>query len=312
MIKKLGFYPGCSLEGTSREYNESVISLAKQFNIKLEAVPDWNCCGATAAHNMNRILSLSLPARILAQAEKAGMKDVVVPCAACSNRLLVTQHELFEDKKLKKEVEEIMGMNLNSPIRILNVIQFIQEYISPELSEKVVRPFDKKVACYYGCLLVRPHDILQFDRLEDPQSMDEVMKSLGAESIDWPFKTECCGGGLSVSRTDLVAKLSGKIVTDATERGAEAIIVACPMCHANLDMRRSAIDKFIGKKSDIPVLYITQAIGMACGLSEKETGVQRHLVKVDWNTFTSKQVDKKTNEPAVEVKKEKINEQVEI
>ncbi len=280
MKKKLGFYPGCSLEGTAREYNESVISLATIFDIELEPVPDWNCCGASSAHNLNKVLSLALPARVLVQAEKAGMKEILVPCAACSNRLMTTQHELFEDAALKKEVEQAMGEELSAPVRILNVIQFIQEYVIPKLPEKTVNPFNKKVACYYGCLLVRPHDILQFDRLEDPQSMDEIMKSLGAEPIDYPFKTECCGASLSLSRTDLVGKLSGKIVKEATERGAEAIIVACPMCHANLDMRRPVINQYVRKKLDIPVLYITQAIGMACGLTPKDTGTWRHFVKV--------------------------------
>jgi len=281
MKKKLGFYPGCSLEGTAREYNESVTSLAKLFDIELEAVPDWNCCGASSAHNLNKTLSLALPARVLAQAEKAGMKELLVPCAACSNRLMTTQHELFENPALKKEIEETMGMPLPHPIRILNAIQFIQEYIAPELPNKTVNAFNKKVACYYGCLLVRPHDILQFDRPEDPQSMDDVMKLLGAEPIDWPFKAECCGAGLSLSRSDLIGKLSGKIVSEASERGAEVIIVACPMCHANLDMRRSAINQYTGKKLNIPVIYITQAVGMVCGLSEKDTGIGRHFVKVD-------------------------------
>lgn len=298
MEKKLGFYPGCSLDGTSREYNESVVSLAKLFEIQLEQVPDWNCCGATAAHNLNKILSLALPARILAQAEKAKMADIVVPCAACYNRLSVTQHELFQDKALKKEVEKIMDMELEAPVRILNVIQFIQEYILPELPSKIVRPFDKKVACYYGCLLVRPHGILQFDRLEDPQSMDRVMTALGADPIDWPFKTECCGASLSISRTDLVAKLSGKIVKEAAGRDAKAIIVGCPMCQANLDMRRSSINKLLAKTYDVPVLYITQAIGIACGLDEKQTGTHRHLVKVDWKHLT--EMKKKEAEPITE------------
>ena len=278
---KLGFYPGCSLEGTAREYNESVVSLANLFDIRLEQIPDWNCCGATAAHNLNKALSLSLPARILAQAQKAGMEDILVPCAACYNRLAVTQHELFESPELKEKVENIMEMTLTSPIRILNVIQFIEKYILHLLPEKVSAPFDKEVACYYGCLLVRPHNILKFDRLEDPQSIDKIMEQLGAKPIDWPFKTECCGAGLSVGRTDLVALLSGKIVKEATERGAKAIITACPMCHANLDMRRSSINSCLAKKFDIPVLYITQAIGMACGLTGKQTGIHRHLVKVN-------------------------------
>ncbi len=286
MKKTIGYYPGCSLDGTAREYNESVESLARVFEIELKQVPDWNCCGATAAHNLNKTLSLALPARILANAQRAGMTDVVVPCAACYNRLTVTQHELFADEALKREVEKTMEMTLDAPVRILNVIQFIREYIQPELAQRMQRSFNKKVACYYGCLLVRPHDVLQFDRQEDPQSMDEVMKLLNAEPLDWPFKTECCGASLSISRTDLVAKLSGKIVKEAVERGAEAIIVACPMCHSNLDMRRSAINQHWKNRYDIPVLYITQAIGLACGLDDVKTGTRRHLVQVDWKNLT--------------------------
>jgi heterodisulfide reductase subunit B len=232
-------------------------------------------------------LSLTLPGRILAQAQRAGMKEIVVPCAACYNRLATTQHELLKDDKLRNMVEYSMNMPFTTPLRILNVIQFIQEYILPEIPEKISRSFDKKVACYYGCLLVRPHNILNFDRPEDPQFMDEIMKLIGAEPIDWPFKTECCGAGLSVSRTEIVGRLSGKIVKEALDREAEAIIVACPMCHANLDMRRSAVNKFLGVKTTIPVLYITQAIGMACGLNEKKTGIRRHLVQVDWKNLTS-------------------------
>jgi heterodisulfide reductase subunit B len=171
-------------------------------------------------------------------------------------------------------------MEYKGSVTILNIIQMLDKYITPKLEGKVVKPFDHKVACYYGCLLVRPHEILKFDREEDPQSMDEVMLKAGATPIDWAFKTECCGAGLSISRTPSVGKLSGMIVGDAKDRGAEAIIVACPMCHSNLDMRRKEINKYLGEKVDIPVLYITQALGLAVGLDRKELGLNRHFVKV--------------------------------
>jgi heterodisulfide reductase subunit B len=156
----------------------------------------------------------------------------------------------------------------------------LDKYITPNLGSRVVKPFDHKVACYYGCLLVRPHEILKFDREEDPQSLDVLMLKAGATPIDWAFKTECCGAGLSVSRTSSVGRLSGKIVGDAKDRGAEAVIVACPMCHSNLDMRRDSINSYLGEKIDIPVLYITQAIGLVVGLDRKALGLQRHFVKV--------------------------------
>ncbi|MDR0509779.1 MAG: CoB--CoM heterodisulfide reductase iron-sulfur subunit B family protein [Rikenellaceae bacterium] len=284
-MNKLGFYPGCSLEGTSREYAESVLATAELFGVELAQVPDWNCCGATAAHNLNRALSLALPARILAKALDAGMKEIVVPCAACYNRLSVTQHELFLDEKLRRETEEAVGLPLSDKVEILNVVQFVERYIEGQLPEKVTQPFGSDVACYYGCLLVRPHDVLQFDRQEDPQAMDRVMRLLGANPIDWPFKTECCGASLSIGRTELVAKLSGRIVREAEERGAGAIIVGCPMCHSNLDMRRPQINKYLGARSKIPTLYLTQAIALACGLDKKQSGTRRNFVKVDWNAL---------------------------
>ena len=241
---KIGFYPGCSLTGSSREYNESVVAVAKALDIELVEIKDWNCCGATAAHAMNEELSLSLPARIMALAEEQGLTDVVVPCAACYNRLKVTQHELEDDTK-RIRVVDILKMPYQGSSRIINVLQLLEMYGAENIKAKITRPFAHKVACYYGCLLVRPHSILKFDRVEDPQSMDTMIKSIGGTTLDWAFKTECCGAGFSVSRTDLVAKLSGNILKDAADREAEALIVACPMCQSNLDMRRSAINKHL-------------------------------------------------------------------
>jgi Heterodisulfide reductase, subunit B len=276
---KIGFYPGCSLKGSSREYNESVVAIAKALDIELVEIKDWNCCGATAAHSMNEELSLSLPARILALAEAQGLKEVVVPCAACYNRLMVTQHELKDNNK-RERVTDIIKMPYSGDLKIINVLQMLETYAMDKIQEKVTKPFAHKVACYYGCLLIRPHKILQFDRVEDPQSMDAMVKLIGGTPINWAFKTECCGAGLSVSRTDLVAKLSGNILKDATERDAKAIIVACPMCQSNLDMRRGAINETLSNPSDIPVIFITQAIGLALGLSPQELGLERHFVNV--------------------------------
>lgn len=275
---KIGFYPGCSLKGTSSEYAQSTLALAKAFGIELVEIEDWNCCGATAAHNLNHELATALPARILALAEKQGLTEVVVPCAACYNRLAVSQHEMNETEGLKNKVAEIIQMPLSGNIQILNVMQFIDKYIADKIEEKVVTPFDRKVVCYYGCLLVRPQNILKFDRLEDPQSMDTLMRKIGADSMDWGYKTECCGAGFSVSRTDIVAKLSGKIVKDASDRGAEAIIVACPMCQSNLDMRRPHINSYLKKEINTPVLYITQAIGLAVGVNKEELGLKKLFV----------------------------------
>ena len=277
----LGLYPGCSLKGSSREYTESVFAVANACGIELTEIEDWNCCGATAAHNLNKELSLALPARILSLAEKQGMKEIVVPCAACYSRLTVTKHELAENQELNMVITKENGLEYKGSVEILNIIQMLDKYITPNLEGRIVKPFDHKVACYYGCLLVRPHEILKFDREEDPQTMDVLMLKAGATPIDWAFKTECCGAGLSVSRTNSVGRLSGEIMKDAVDRGAEAVIVACPMCHSNLDMRRGAINSYLGEKIDIPVLYATQVLGLALGLDRKALGLQRHFVTVN-------------------------------
>jgi heterodisulfide reductase subunit B2 len=278
---KIGFYPGCSLTGSSREYNESLLAIAKEAGVELCEISDWNCCGATAAHNLNKELSLSLPARNLALAELEEMDELVVPCAACYNRLVMTQHELGENESLKKIVSEKLQLPLKNGIKILNVLQFLEKHIVPRLDTLVKKPLDFDVACYYGCLLVRPRSVMKADRFEDPMTMDLIMKKLGANAIDWPFKTECCGAGFSVSKPEIVGELSGKIVRDAVDRGAKAIVVACPMCHSNLDMRRPAIESYLNMKVDIPVIYITQAIALAMGLSPRQAGIQRHFVPVN-------------------------------
>ncbi len=277
---KIGFYPGCSLTGSSREYNESVVAVAKGLDIELVEIKDWNCCGATAAHVMNEELSLSLPARIMAIAEEQGLSEVVVPCAACYNRLKVTQHEL-EDASKRTRVVEILKMPYQGTLKIVNVLQMLESYGADNIKARVSKTFAHKVACYYGCLLVRPHNILKFDRVEDPQSMDSLIRTIGGTTLDWAFKTECCGAGFSVSRTDLVAKLSGNILKDASDRGAEALIVACPLCQSNLDMRRGAINNTLENSIGIPVIYITQAIGLALGIEAKELGLKRHFVTVE-------------------------------
>ncbi len=277
---KVGFFPGCSLEGSSREYNESLKAIAAPLGLELAEIPDWNCCGATAAHSLNRKLALALPARILALAEKAGLAELLVPCSACFSRLASTRHELLESEALRQDINKIIDMEYRGRTKVVNALELLARCAADGLAQKVRKPFAHKVACYYGCYLTRPASIATCQRAEDPQEMDDIMKVVGAEPIDWAFKVECCGAGLSVSRTDSVARLSGKIVEDAAHRGAEAIVVACPMCHTNLDLRRDAIEQDRHEKYSIPVLYLSQVVGLALGLDERALGLHRHHVPV--------------------------------
>lgn len=277
---KVGFFPGCSLEGSSREYNESLRAIAPRLGIELAEVPDWNCCGATAAHSLNHKLALALPARILALAEQAGITELLVPCSACFNRLAGTREDLVRNDALRAEIARIIELPLTGRTKVLSVLELLGCCAKNGLAEKVRRPFAHKVACYYGCYLTRPKAIATCARSEDPQEMDEIMKVVGAEPIDWAFKVECCGAGLSVSRLSSVAELSGRIVEDAVHRRAEAIVVACPMCHTNLDLRRPAIEQNRHAQYSIPVLYVSQVIGLALGLDERTLGLHRHAVPV--------------------------------
>jgi heterodisulfide reductase subunit B len=278
---KVGYFPGCSLLGTAREYDESLRPVCSALKIELQEIKDWNCCGATAAHSLNHLLSLALPARILALAEAQSFSELLIPCAACYHRLMVTAHEIKQDADLYRRVTETIEMPITGKIKLLSILDFLEKYFLNRASGLSIQQFTRRLACYYGCLLVRPPEIVNFVRYEDPLVMEQIVQSIGAEPVKWAYKVECCGAGLSVSRTDIVAQLAGKVIADAERCGAEAIVVACPMCHSNLDMRRDQINTFLNRKSHIPVMYLTQVIGLALGISKKSLGLHRHLVPVN-------------------------------
>jgi len=275
---KIGFYPGCSLEGSSKEYSQSLFAVAEKCGVTLEEINDWSCCGASAAHSLNHDLSIALPARNLALAEKQQMTEIVIPCAACYSRLASSQKSMLEDKSVLKKTQGYIDMKFDGNVQLLTVFEFLQKYIFPVADQYIVNKLNQKTACYYGCLLARPKDLTKLERPENPMEMEIIMEKAGATPIDWAFKTECCGAGFSMSRTDLVAKLSGRILEDAAERGAESIIVACPMCQSNLDLRRPEIKKQLKKDINIPVLFITQALGLSMGIPANDLGLNNHFV----------------------------------
>jgi heterodisulfide reductase subunit B len=277
---RIAYFPGCSLKGSAREFDESLHAVAERIGLQLVEIPDWNCCGASSGHAVDHLLSQALPARVLALAEKTGLADLLVPCSACYNRLVSAREDLSNDRKLKAEVCDLIEMDLKLSVRVRNIIDVLKEAMESENFQGIQTPFARKVACYYGCLLVRPPKIVRFDRAEEPQSIDEMMHAIGAEPIGWAFKVECCGAGMTLARTELVAKLCARILDDAEGRDAEAVITACPMCHANLDMRRGDIERAAGRKFDIPVMYVTQAIGLALGIDPARLGLDRHMVPV--------------------------------
>jgi heterodisulfide reductase subunit B2 len=275
---RIGYYPGCTLKGTAVEYDKSVTGIASLLGVDLVEVPDWNCCGASSAHATNRKLSLALAARVLAIAEQEGMDRVLVPCAACYNRLVKTQVEAAENETLRQEISTIIEMPFSAKTKPVGILEFFSEMGSEKIKSLVKKPLEElKVACYYGCLLLRPPKLIRFDDCEEPQVMENVVEAIGAEPVEWAFKTECCGAGFSLSKKEVVLNLTEKILRNAKLEGADVITVGCPLCHANLDFRQIDILKK-NKDINIPVLYITELVGIALGLTPKEVGLQSHFI----------------------------------
>lgn len=269
---KVSYYPGCSLHGTAKEYDQSVKAVSRALGIELKEVDDWSCCGATSAHSTNFKLSIALPARNLVAAEKDAL-DVMVPCAACFNRFKTAEHHLNADKTLKGEVEEIIGGEYLGGIAIRNPLDIIYKDIGLDVLEQGVKKPLKglRPVSYYGCLLLRPPEVCEFDDYENPVILDKILVTLGADARAWSYKTDCCGGSLTISRTDIVGKMVNKIMTMAREADANCVVTACPVCMANLDMRAD-------ESIRLPVFYFTELIALALGLQGPETWFKLHNV----------------------------------
>lgn len=281
---KIGYFPGCSLQGSARDFSESLAAVTHALNIELVEIPEWNCCGASSAHMTDHLLSIALPANVLAKAARAGMTEIVAPCAACYSRLVIARHEIESSTELKSQVEKVLANPLPELPKVINILELLAPF-ADSITQKTVNPFKQTVACYYGCLLVRPAKVTQFDLTENPMEMDKLVAAAGGKTVDWNFKTECCGASFSVSKTDMVGRMGGKILGNAIAHKAEAIIVGCPMCHSNLDLRRGAVNQALGDQATrIPILFITQVIGMALGIPRNKLGCSRHFVPVTFGT----------------------------
>jgi heterodisulfide reductase subunit B2 len=282
-MTSFGYYPGCSLHGAGRELDASIRALAAAAGTTLREIDDWNCCGATAAHSLNHELAVALPYRVLALAEAQGLATILAPCAACFSRLKGTTVRLGRSTELVSRMREITGLEFRGPIKIVNAIEFINQLLAGGLKDKLTAPLGGlRVAPYYGCLLSRGDDIIDSDDHENPTGMEAAIRASGAEPVAWNFATECCGGGFSMCETGAVVDLTGQILTEAEAAGAQAIVTGCPMCHSNLDMRQITINQRTGSSHSMPVLYLSELVGLAAGLDPKVLGLQRHFIEAMW------------------------------
>ena len=273
------YYPGCSLHASGKEYDESTRGLFKALNIGLTEVPDWLCCGATPAHNVDELLSLSLCAKNLELSEQVE-GDLAVACAACFSRLKTAQHKLADHPETRKQVEYA----LDAPLAVAKPVKHLLEILAKDyglerLKEAVTKPLTGlKVACYYGCLLTRPPDVPELDCTEAPTIMERVIEAAGAEAVPWSHRLECCGANFTLSRPGVVLKLSGDILASAKRAGADCIMVACPLCHGNLDIRQAEIEGESGEHFGLPVFYMTQLLALAAGVAATKLGLESMIV----------------------------------
>jgi heterodisulfide reductase subunit B len=283
MSKTLAYYPGCSLHGTSGEFDASFKATARALGLTLQEIPGWECCGNTAAHSINRLLAAALPVNELAKVEQDMKLDAVaVPCAACYSRFKTGAHEVEDDEQTASDVRAVVGRAYNGGVEVQNLIDVYHDAVGlDELAAKVTRPFaGLKIACYYGCLLTRPPKVTLADDPEYPMHMDEVVKALGCTPVDWNYKTDCCGAALALTEQQIVDDLVGRILTDAKACGADAVSVACPLCQVNLDGRQTEMMRGKSDWQPIPVVFLSQLVGRAIGLGDKELGLKKHLIDI--------------------------------
>ncbi|MFH2102729.1 MAG: heterodisulfide reductase-related iron-sulfur binding cluster [Chloroflexota bacterium] len=272
----IAYYPGCALHATSPEFNTSTKAVCETLGIKLVEPKGWICCGSSAAHRASPEEAIRLPMENLRIIEQSGFKEVVMPCAACFSRHMFALHEIRHDEDLKEEMDSAIGYTYQDRVQVSSLGEALLRRVGSEtLANKVKHPLSGlRVVCYYGCLLTRPPEVTGSPHHENPTELDELMSALGAEVKDWSYKTSCCGAAHSLTRPDIVLDLSSNLIAEARKAGADAIVVACPLCHTNLDARQFQMKL----DEPMPVLFFTQLMAMALGLPLKAAALNKNLV----------------------------------
>ncbi len=269
---KLSYYPGCSLEGTALDYDQSVRELCTHLGVELVDIPDWNCCGASSAHMTDHEVGIRLPLRNLLQVTGSG-HDILVPCAACFQRLRAADKEMRDNPvhwDIVGSVPEFEIVHISTFLARPEILEKIRDKVSQPLS-------GLPVACYYGCLSLRHPHITGAPNWEMPVNLECIIEALGAKPVNWSHRTECCSGSLTMARPDIARKLVGDIAVAAKRAGATAMVTDCPMCQANMESRQ--LD--LGGKDDLPVFFATELIIAAIEGKYPKKQQKVHLVSPD-------------------------------
>ena len=290
--KKVAYYPGCALEGTGHAYNRSTKALGKALGLELEEVKNWNCCGAMEVKNIDPKLQTYLSSRVLSiAANEMGHDVVMAPCNGCYHNLKKAEYDLEHDGESRAVVERLSTKAGHKTYaagqaKTIHALDWIKEGIGEEGLRARVKNSLKglKVANYYGCMYTRPRHIFpEKDRgpgsesTLEPHFMDDLLAAAGARNVDFPLKTACCGGAHTLSDSDMSTKLVLNILKAAEASGADVIATECPTCHTGLEMHQIRAEKRFGQKTGVKILYFTQLLGLALGLSPRKVGMHENV-----------------------------------
>ncbi|OGP66561.1 MAG: hypothetical protein A2169_14340 [Deltaproteobacteria bacterium RBG_13_47_9] len=276
----MAYFPGCSLHGTSKEYDLSTQAVFNTLGIPLHEPEGWSCCGTTPTHSTDHYLSTLYPMKNIALMSGEGFDNITTPCPSCFLRMRVALKDTEENEVLKGKIShEIPTLSTNG-IKIEHLLNTVTERIGyQQVASKVIHPLKNlKVVCYYGCIITRPPKITEAKDFEYPTQMDKLIKMIGATPLDWSYKTRCCGVSLGITQLPIALELSRKILRNAKKVGADAIVVACPLCHVNLDARQKQIEEECKEVFGLPIIYFTQLVGLAFGLKPEALGLDKHFV----------------------------------
>lgn len=290
-LKRVAYYPGCALEGTGHAYNRSTKEVGKALGLELVELTNWNCCGAMEVKNVDPQVQTYLSARNLSIAEDMGFDKVMSPCNGCYHNLKKAEYDLAHNPlaaEVNDRISTRAGHKTYEPgkVETIHALDWIKDAVGEdELRRRAAGKLaGLKVANYYGCMYTRPRHIYPekdkgpgSESTLKPHFMDDILAAAGAENVDFPLKTACCGGAHSLSDSDTSTRLVLNILTTAEACGAEVIATECPTCHTGLEMHQVRAEKVLGRKTSVKILYFTQLLGMALGLSANKVGVQENL-----------------------------------
>jgi heterodisulfide reductase subunit B len=290
-MKKYALYPGCVMPTEQYAYEMSIREVFPILGIELVDVKGFSCCGEPIK-SVNQMMTLALSARNLALAEKEGL-DVFTPCPMCHLALSDCKHILDNDPAMKERVNKYLedeNLKYTGKANIVHTIDLLHDVIGiDKIKEKVKNPLKElKVATHYGCHLIRPSEIGRPDDSENPQKMETILKVIGAKPLDYPEKLDCCGGLLNANLPESALTKTGQKLQKVQEQGFDAFIDVCPWCHRQYDSKQTKAGETVATKLEVPVLYLTQLIGISFGISKDKLGLDLNLSPVDKLDFGGK------------------------